>query len=285
MTARFILTAPAAIGPDAAARVARAIGGAAPARLASDGCAIEARDADPERLEAARAAFPAGDVNLFAGPKRLFLADMDSTLIGCECIDEIADFAGVKPQVAAITERAMQGELDFEAALAERVALLKGLPVVELEQVWRERVRLNDGAATLTRTLAAEGVVTALVSGGFDFFAERVAEACGMASWRANRLGVEDGVLTGRTEGPVLGREAKLERLHALCAAHGLTPAEAIAVGDGANDLAMIGAAGLGVAYRAKPAVADAAPARLDRSPLSAILHLVGVPPARWRRV
>ena len=209
--------------------------------------------------------------------KRLLIADMDSTIITVECIDEIADLAGVGPQVARVTEAAMRGELDFEGALIARVALLEGLPEAALERVWRDRVRLSPGAEAAVKAMAARGAVTALVSGGFDFFADRVAAACGFSVARANRLEVVDGRLTGRVIPPILGREAKLATLRELCAAHGLTPADALAVGDGANDLAMVAAAGLGVAYRAKPALAEAAAVRLDRSDLTALLHLQGI--------
>ena len=216
--------------------------------------------------------------------RRLLLADMDSTIIGVECIDELADFAGVKDAVAAITERAMQGELDFEGALIARVALLKGLPEAALQRCYDERVRLNPGAGVLVRTMTALGAETALVSGGFTFFSERVAAAAGFASHRANRLVVENGVLTGAVVRPILGREAKLAVLEARCAALAITSDAVIAVGDGANDRAMIEAAGLGVAYRAKPALATIADARIDHSDLTALLALQGIPEQEWVR-
>ncbi|NWH08376.1 MAG: phosphoserine phosphatase SerB [Alphaproteobacteria bacterium] len=208
--------------------------------------------------------------------KRLLLADMDSTIIGCECIDEIADFAGVKEKVAGITERAMRGELVFEDALRERVALLKGLPETTLEQVFLERVRLNPGARTLVATMAASGATTALVSGGFTFFTTRVATAAGFSLSQANTLLAEHGVLTGRVKEPILGRTAKLEMLLRLRAEHRYLPEETLVVGDGANDLDMIGAAGLGVAYHAKPVVAEAAGARIDHGDLTTLLYLQG---------
>ena len=210
--------------------------------------------------------------------KKLLLADMDSTIIGCECIDEIADYVGVKPEVAAITERAMRGEVDFETALRERVRLLAGLPVAKLEDVYQERVRLNPGARVMVRTMAALGAETALVSGGFTFFAERVAAAAGFGQARANRLLDRDGVLTGEVAAPILGADAKLTALQEISAKLGAAPPQALAVGDGANDLPMLQAAGLGVAYRAKPVVASAAKARLDHSDLTALLSLQGVP-------
>ncbi len=213
--------------------------------------------------------------------KRLLIADMDSTIIGVECIDELADFAGVKPQVAAITEAAMRGELDFEAALDARVALLAGLPEAVLQDCYDQRVRLNPGARALVRTMAALGADTALISGGFDFFTERVAAAAGFARHRANRLLAEGGRLTGAVARPILGRAAKRAALTAL--SEGFGPQAAVAVGDGANDLDMVAAAGLGVAYRAKPALAAAAAARLDHSDLTAILALQGIPATEWR--
>jgi phosphoserine phosphatase len=213
----------------------------------------------------------------------MLIADMDSTIIGVECIDELADFAGVKPQVAAITEAAMRGELDFAAALAARVALLRGLPESVLERCYAERVRLNPGARVLVRTMAALGAATALVSGGFTYFSERVARAAGFATHQANRLLIEDGVLTGEVARPILGREAKLAALEAGAKAAGIRHDAVLAVGDGANDRDMVEAAGLGVAYRAKPALAAAADARLERSDLTALLALQGIPEAEWR--
>jgi phosphoserine phosphatase len=208
--------------------------------------------------------------------KRLLIADMDSTIIGCECLDELADFAGVKDQVAAITERAMRGEIGFEGALRERVAMLKGLELSALQRCYDERVRLNPGARILVRTMAAHGARCVLVSGGFRFFTGRVAAAAGFHAERANTL-IEDGaVLTGVVGEPILGREAKLEALEQETDALGVTPRVALAVGDGANDLMMIQAAGLGVAYRAKPLVAAEADARVDHADLTALLHFQG---------
>ena len=208
--------------------------------------------------------------------KRLFLADMDSTIIGCECLDELADYAGVKAEVAEVTERAMRGEIAFEAALRERVARLKGLPQEVLRRCYDERVRLNPGARVLVRTMAAHGVCCVLVSGGFEAFSGLVAQAAGFAVHHANRLRVEQGRLTGAVEEPVLGREAKLQALQRHAAALGVGPEAVLALGDGANDLAMIEAAALGVAYRAKPVVAARADARLDHADLSALLYFQG---------
>lgn len=216
--------------------------------------------------------------------KRMLIADMDSTIIGVECIDELADFAGVKAQVAAITELAMRGELDFEAALDARVATLRGLPDEVLEACYSERVRLNPGARTLVRTMAALGADTALVSGGFTFFTERVAAAAGFAWNRANVLDVVDGRLTGTVVRPILGRAAKLAALREGAARAGISAADVIAVGDGANDLDMVEAAGLGVAYHAKPALAARADARIVHSDLTALLALQGIPEADWVR-
>ena len=208
--------------------------------------------------------------------KRLLIADMDSTIINVECLDELADFAGVKAQVAAITERAMAGELAFEGALRERVAMLKGLGVDALQRCYDDRVRLNPGAESLVRTMAAHGARCVLVSGGFTFFTGRVATAAGFHDNRANTLTEDGAVLAGLVGEPILGREAKLAALLEEVAALGGTPSEALAVGDGANDLAMIEAAGLGVAYRAKPVVAAQADARVDHADLTALLYFQG---------
>jgi phosphoserine phosphatase len=208
--------------------------------------------------------------------KRLLLADMDSTIIGCECLDELADFAGVKAEVSAITERAMRGEIGFEGALRERVAMLKGLPAADLQRCFDQRVRLNPGARTLVATMAAQGARCVLVSGGFDFFTSRVAALAGFQAERANHLIEAEGRLTGAVREPILGREAKLAALREETAARSLALSEALAIGDGANDLAMIEAAGLGVAYRAKPVVAAQADARVDHADLTALLYFQG---------
>ncbi len=215
----------------------------------------------------------------WAGRKKgLLIADMDSTIIGCECLDELADFAGVKSEVSAITERAMRGEIGFEGALRERVAMLKGLELSALEGCYAGRVRLNPGAATLVKTMAANGARCVLVSGGFRFFTERVAKAAGFAADRANTL-LEDGAcLTGEVGEPILGREAKLQALLEETTTLGIGADAALAVGDGANDLMMIEAAGLGIAYRAKPVVAAQADARVDHADLTALLYMQGYP-------
>ncbi|TDL78419.1 phosphoserine phosphatase SerB [Palleronia sediminis] len=208
--------------------------------------------------------------------KRVLIADMDSTMIGQECIDELADLAGVGPRVAEITARAMNGELDFEGALRERVRLLAGLPIEAIERVWSERITLTPGGAALVGTMRAHGATAALVSGGFTGFTARVAEALGFDRHQANRLIARDGRLTGEVAEPILGRAAKVEALEALCAELGVGPEAAMAVGDGANDLGMIGLAGAGVALHAKPVVAAAAGLRVDFSDLTALLYLQG---------
>jgi phosphoserine phosphatase len=208
--------------------------------------------------------------------KRLLVADMDSTIITCECIDELADAVGLKAKVSAITERAMRGEIAFEPALRERVALLKGLPMSALDDVFRSRVRLTPGAKTLVATMSAHGAKSALVSGGFTFFTSRVAELCGFGFQQANVLEIAGGRLTGRIAEPILGRQAKLAALLSQAKARGIKPAETLAIGDGANDLEMIAAAGLGVAFHAKPKVIEAAPAAIVHSDLSAVLYVQG---------
>ena len=208
--------------------------------------------------------------------KQLLIADMDSTIIGCECLDELADFAGVKAEVSAITERAMRGELTFEPALRERVAMLKGLPSPDLQLCYDNRVRLNPGARTFVRTMAAHGARCLLVSGGFTFFTSRVAEAAGFHEHRANTLIEADGRLVGQVGEPILGREAKLAALQGEATRLGLDLGQTLAIGDGANDLAMIEAAGLGLAYRAKPIVAAEANAKIDHADLTAALYFQG---------
>jgi len=208
--------------------------------------------------------------------KRLLIADMDSTIINVECIDELADFAGVKDRVSEITERAMRGELDFEAALRERVAMLKGLPLADLQRAYDERVRLNPGARTLVRTMTAHGAKAFLVSGGFNFFTSRVAAAAGFDANRANTLVEAGDVLAGTVGDPILGKAAKLAALNEEAANLGIPLSATLAVGDGANDLAMIEASGLGVAYRAKPIVAAQADAKVDHADLTALLYFQG---------
>jgi phosphoserine phosphatase len=208
--------------------------------------------------------------------KKLFLADMDSTMIGQEVVDELADFAGLKAHVAAITERAMRGEIEFEPALRERVALLKGLPVGVVDEVLKTRITLTPGGRELVATMRAHGAYTCLISGGFTLFTTAVAAMLGFAENRANELVVRDGKLTGEVKEPILGRAAKFATLIELTEAFDLDDIDTLAVGDGANDLDMIQHAGLGVAYHAKPAVATAAAARIDHGDLTALLYAQG---------
>jgi len=274
-----VLTAAAGV-PDAVAETAAAGLRGRPRRLAATAVEIAVDGPLPHGF-----AIEGVDANLVPAEgrrKRLLIADMDSTIIGVECIDELADYAGVKPQVAAITERAMRGELDFEAALVARAALLRGLPETVLARCYDERVRLNPGARTLVATMRTLGAETALVSGGFTYFSNRVAEAAGFAINQANRLEVRDGALTGEVARPILGRAAKLAALCAIATDLGIAPSEALAVGDGANDAAMVEAAGLGVAYRAKPALAAVADAVLTCSDLTALLALQGIAEDDW---
>jgi len=208
--------------------------------------------------------------------KKLLVADMDSTIINVECLDELADMAGLKPQIAAITERAMRGELEFEAALKERVGMLKGLKLDALERTYAERVKLNPGAKSLLATMRAHGAHTMLVSGGFGYFTSRVAKAAGFHVERGNVLLDDGAALTGEVGMPILGREAKLQALEEAVASLKIGFEDSLAVGDGANDLGMIERAGLGVAYHAKPVVAEAAGAAINHNDLTALLYLQG---------
>ena len=208
--------------------------------------------------------------------KRLLVADMDSTLIGQECVDELADVVGVGERVAAITERAMRGEIAFEPALRERVALLAGLPETIIGEVLKDRITLNRGARMLVQTMRANGGYVAIVSGGFRQFTSAIRERLGADEDRANVLIIEGGKLTGKVIEPILGQDAKLAALKEIAAARGLTLDDTLDVGDGANDLPMLQAAGLGVAYRAKPKVAAGANARVEHTDLSALLYAQG---------
>jgi phosphoserine phosphatase len=208
--------------------------------------------------------------------KKLFLADMDSTMIGQECIDELADFAGLKAHVAGITERAMRGEIAFEPALRERVALLKDMPVGVIDEVLAKRIRPTAGGRELVMTMRAHGAYTCLISGGFTLFSNAVAAMIGFQENRANELKVRDGKLTGEVAEPIVGRAAKLATLIELMESFDLDQIDTLVTGDGANDLGMIEAAGLGVAYHAKPAVAAAAAARIDHGDLTALLYVQG---------
>lgn len=208
--------------------------------------------------------------------KRLFLADMDSTMIGQECIDELADYVGLKAEVSEITERAMRGEIAFEPALRERVALLKNLPVGVVDEIIEKRITLTPGGRALVQTIRKNGGYTCLVSGGFTVFTGPIAAKIGFNEHRSNHLILNGEKLAGLVEEPILGREAKLATLVELRQQFGLAPHETMAAGDGANDLAMLGEAGLGVAFRAKPAVAAAAHARIDHADLTALLYAQG---------
>jgi phosphoserine phosphatase len=275
------------------ARVARQLPEAEPFRWLDPGVAADiafTSDADAAAITATLRVELAGlPVDVIVQPeakrrKKLLLADMDSTVIEQECIDELADFIGLKASVAKITERAMRGEIDFEPALRERVVLLRGLKIDIVEKVLAERIRLTRGARTLVQTMRAHGAYTALVSGGFNVFARAVAAKIGFDTVRANDIIVEDGKLAGVVE-PVLGTTAKLDALRELRDARGLAPEDTLAVGDGANDLAMMKEAGLGVAYRAKPAVAAAASARIDHADLTALLYAQGFDRADFQAV
>ena len=248
---------------------------------------IECRAA-PIQLFAIRAALGTIDgIDAIAQPaadreKKLLVADMDSTMIGQECLDELADYAGIKPQVAAITERAMRGELDFAASLKERVALLEGLDVAAVGQCLAERVKPNPGAESLVRTMRSRGAMTLLVSGGFTAFAEPVAQMLGFERVVANRFEIGGGRLTGRVEGAIVEGHTKCIALEQAREELGIAGAAVLAIGDGANDRAMVEAAGLGVAYRAKPALAAMADARLDHNGLDALLWAQGIPRSEW---
>ena len=248
------------------------------AELLVAGATAEARGIE-DRLRAALAAEPI-DVAVLSGDshrrKRLLLADMDSTMIEQECIDELAGTLGLRDRIAAITERAMRGEIAFEPALRERVGLLAGLDVSVIDNLIRDTIRATPGGATLVATMRAHGARTCLVSGGFTLFAEPIGARLGFDEVRATVLGVSGDRLTGTVEEPIVGRETKRATLIALRDRLGLQSEATLAVGDGANDLAMLREAGLGVAFRAKPAVAAAAHARVRHGDLTALLYLQG---------
>lgn len=268
-------------------------------RLASSGCAPGPRqwldegraadiafDSNPDQARATlEGAFAATDVIVQPAAhreKKLLVADMDSTMITVECIDELADYAGIKGQIAEVTERAMRGELDFAEALDARVALLKDLEESAIDRCLAERVRDTSGAATLVKTMAARGTTTVLVSGGFTRFAGPVGERLGFQRVIANVLEIGAGRLTGTVTKPIVDSATKETTLLAVREELGLAPAQTLAVGDGANDLAMIRQAGLGVAYRAKPIVAAAAGARIDHTDLTTLLYAQGIPRSEW---
>jgi phosphoserine phosphatase len=274
-----------AVTDEIVALAARALGQETEQAVLARGIAADliARGAtDVEAIEATlRQALVGQPIDIVVQPlaarrKRLFLADMDSTMIGQECIDELADYVGLKAEVSEITERAMRGEIAFEPALRERVALLKNLPVDVVGEIIEKRITLTPGGTALVRTMRANGAYTCLVSGGFTLFTGPIGTKIGFHEDRSNRLILDGEKLAGLVEEPILGREAKLATLIELRTRFGLTPHETMAVGDGANDLAMLGEAGLGIAFRAKPAVAAAAHARLAHADLSALLYVQG---------
>ncbi len=285
-----LICSPAAPALDAAllARAAAGLPQAGPPRWLDPGIAADIPFSDTDanhnrmRADAIRAVLAGLPVDVVvqaaAGRrKRLFLADMDSTMIGEECIDELADHVGLKAHVAGITERAMRGEIAFEPALRERVALLKGLPGAVVDEVIRERLHLTPGGTALVRTMRANGAHTCLVSGGFTLFTARIAAMIGFDEARGNTLVVgDDGAFAGTVAEPIFGRDGKRATLIELRTRLGLTHEDTLAVGDGANDIAMIEEAGLGVAYHAKPAVAAAAQARIEHGDLTALLYAQG---------
>jgi phosphoserine phosphatase len=278
----YLLTLVAAIPPLSAVLIGdvrRLVNGGPPNILSQDEAVDIAVSQRPD-MAAVGAALEDASVDAIATPaegrrKRLLLADMDSTIVTGETLDELADFAGLKQEIAAITRRSMNGEIDFAEALRRRVAMLRGLSLEALERTWA-RVRLTPGARELVATMRANGAVTALVSGGFTYFTERVAALAGFDAHFANRL-LDDGeALTGEVGEPILDRDAKLGALRALAREHGLDLSQTLAVGDGANDLAMLHEAGLGVAFHAKPIVAADARARVDHGSLRALLFAQG---------
>jgi phosphoserine phosphatase len=266
--------------PATIAVVRDAVGGGAAEILAPGGEAVDIPCPSRPDMTLVRAALGAAPIDAIATPavgrrKKLLIADMDSTIVTSETLDELAAYAGLKEQVAAITRRSMNGELDFAAALRERVAMLKGLKLAALEATW-QATRLTPGAVELVATMRRHGAVTALVSGGFTWFTQRVAAQLGFDLHRANTL-IDDGAaLTGQVGEPILDRHAKLAELRRLSALHGIDPAATLAVGDGANDLDMLAAAGLGVAFHAKPIVARAARASVEHADLRALLFAQG---------
>lgn len=269
---------------DVAATVRDCVTGAGEPEWLAPGhaCDIAFTDPPPADAEAAaRAALAGAPIDVVAQEsatrrRRLLVADMDSTVITVECIDEMADMLGLKSRIAEITARAMRGEMDFADALRARVAMLRGLEAAALQQVYDERVRLTAGARALVMTMRGNGAYTVLVSGGFRFFTAQVATAAGFDEERGNALSIRDGRLDGSVIEPILGADAKREALLTIAGARGIDLRETIAVGDGANDLDMLRRAGLGVAFHAKPAVARAAGARIEHNDLTALLYIQG---------
>jgi len=283
-----LVTNPAMILEPALVRALRDAMGGGEAIWLDPNCAAEFEVAKlPGNLTRIRASLNAEGVDLIGQPstnrrKRLLLADMDSTMIRQECIDELAAAAGIGDQVVQITARAMNGELDFEAALTERVALLKGLPEATIAEVLRTRITMMPGGATLVATMRAHGAHAALVSGGFTAFTEAVAARLGFDEHRANTLLIEGGALTGAVAPPILGREAKVAALQDLTTRLGLGDADVLAIGDGANDLGMLQRAGLGVAVHAKPVVQAQAAHAINHGDLTALLYAQGYAKAEF---
>lgn len=276
----LVLTAASGVTDKLAREIGARVQGDIPNRLSPNAVEIAFRGDIPDGL-----AVDGVDINVVPAQnrrKKLLIADMDSTMIPVECIDELADFAGVKPEVEAITERAMAGELNFDDSIRARVALLTDLPETALQKCYDERISLNPGARTLVQTMNKLGAMTALVSGGFTYFTAKVAVDAGFQINQANVLLIENDKLTGKVAEPILGQQAKLISMDAFCADLGITRNDVISVGDGANDRAMVEGAGLGVAYRAKPALADIADARLFHSDLTALLSLQGIPESEY---
>lgn len=272
--------------PAMIARVREAAGGGTVTELSPGEAADIACHAAPDPA-ALRPALDGAAVDIFLTPSRgrrkgLLVADMDSTIVTSETLDELAEHAGLKPQIAEITRRSMNGEIDFRQALRERVAMLKGLPLQALEQTW-SRTRLTPGARELVATMRAHNALTALVSGGFTYFTSRVAALCGFDHHEANTLLDDGAALTGAVAEPILDRDAKLATLRRLAAARGLRMAATLAVGDGANDLAMLREAGLGIAFHARPVVAAEARNRVDHADLRAVLFAQGYPESAFR--
>ncbi|WP_292288299.1 phosphoserine phosphatase SerB [Marivita sp.] len=281
MLTATLIASPGLLDPALAESLRNAWGGGDLVWLAPDEAAEFEMETIPDTAETSWTALQGQSVDLAIQPsggrrKAMLLADMDSTMIQQECIDELAVVAGVGAQVKEITARAMNGELDFEGALLERVALLKGLPVSVIAEVLRNRISLMPGGPTLLATMTASGAHTALVSGGFTAFTAPVAQALGFQTHRANTLLATNGHLTGDVARPILGREAKIAALKEITADLGLSETDVLAVGDGANDLGMLQLAGTGVALHAKPSVQAQAKLRINHGDLTALLYLQG---------
>ncbi|MCA3575271.1 MAG: phosphoserine phosphatase SerB [Aestuariivirga sp.] len=272
-----------AIGPEVLGLLAE-LGGGAPHWLAEgDACEVPDFERLPEfMVDIRRLPIDAAVVSIHNRRKRLLIADMDSTMIQQECIDELGVEAGVGDRIKDITLRAMKGELDFEGALKERVKLLKGLDASIIDRIIRERITYMPGGPTLIATMKAHGAHTALVSGGFTPFTSRVAAVLGFDEDQANELIIADGILTGEVGYPILGQQAKVDALRRIAGQLGLDPADALAVGDGANDLAMLSEAGMGVALHAKPHVQEGSLIRINHGDLTALLYLQGYAKAQF---